>query len=61
MMTSEVPGWEYLKRIGEKVSTLNPGFADKFRVGSIAGRYYPMDRDGLNRDKENQPAPDLWL
>ncbi|MBI4358385.1 MAG: alkaline phosphatase family protein, partial [Candidatus Omnitrophica bacterium] len=47
---TDVPGWQSLQVIQEHVLSLGDEFAEKFTVGDIAGRFFAMDRDGLNRD-----------
>ncbi|MDP3789404.1 MAG: hypothetical protein Q8R48_03265, partial [Candidatus Omnitrophota bacterium] len=56
--TSERPGWQDLQVFFAKVNEL--GLEDIVKIGIIAGRYYPMDRDALNRDKKGEPSKDLW-
>ena len=56
--TSEKAGWESLEQVFQKVNEL--GLQDIFHIGVMAGRYYPMDRDALNRDKKGEDSSDLW-
>ena len=59
---TDVSGAESIEVITKHVLSLGPEFAAKFRIGSIAGRYYPMDRDGLNNDKKTPGSGEkLWL
>lgn len=56
--TSEKAGWQSLEELFHKINEL--GLQDITDIGVIAGRYYPMDRDALSRDKKGKPSTDLW-
>ncbi len=57
---TDTPGWESLQVILDHALDLGLNFARRVKVGVVAGRYYPMDRDGLNNDLGGGDGSALW-
>lgn len=57
--TSEKPGWRDLEEIIQVIKEL--GLDDIVKIGVESGRFYPMDRDALNNDKQGKSSAELWL